>query len=82
MKWMHWSIAALLAVAVLGFNGAQANELSELVAARDNARAGGPLNERDAELLRRYGALSGTPGYKGYGKTRPHLKRHRRGRRY
>lgn len=32
----------------------------ELEHARANARAGGPLNERDAELLERYGCLSGT----------------------
>ncbi len=32
----------------------------ELEAARANARAGGPVSERDAELLERYGCLSGT----------------------
>lgn len=35
-------------------------EASELVGARANARAGGPVSERDAELLDRYGCLSGT----------------------
>lgn len=35
-------------------------EAGELEHARANARAGGPLNERDAELLERYGCLSGT----------------------
>ena len=32
----------------------------ELEHARANARAGGPTNERDAELLERHGCLSGT----------------------
>lgn len=35
-------------------------EAAELEAARANARAGGPVSERDAELLRRYGCSSGT----------------------
>jgi hypothetical protein len=32
----------------------------ELEHARANARAGGPVSERDKELLERYGCLSGT----------------------
>lgn len=39
---------------------AQADSYWELEAARANARAGGPVSERDAELLDRYGCLSGT----------------------
>jgi hypothetical protein len=35
-------------------------EAGELEHARANARAGGPLSDRDAELLQRYGCLSGT----------------------
>lgn len=35
-------------------------EAGELEHARANARAGGPLSDRDAELLERYGCLSGT----------------------
>jgi len=35
-------------------------EAAELENARGNARAGGPLSERDKELLERYGCLSGT----------------------
>ncbi len=35
-------------------------EAGELEAARANARAGGPVSERDAELLERWGCLSGT----------------------
>lgn len=51
---------ALLAVpapaSALGLGG----EAVELESARANARAGGPVSERDAELLRKYGCLSGT----------------------
>ena len=36
-------------------------EAGELQAARLNAMAGGPVSERDAELLERYGCESGTP---------------------
>lgn len=35
-------------------------EAGEVEAARANARAGGPVSARDAELLERYGCLSGT----------------------
>ncbi len=35
-------------------------EAGELEHARANARAGGPISERDAELLERWGCLSGT----------------------
>ena len=35
-------------------------DAAELEHARANARAGGPISERDAELLERYGCLSGT----------------------
>ncbi len=35
-------------------------EAAELESARANARAGGPVSGRDAELLERWGCLSGT----------------------
>jgi hypothetical protein len=35
-------------------------EAGELEAARANARAGGPVSERDFELLERWGCTSGT----------------------
>jgi hypothetical protein len=38
----------------------RADNYWEVEHARANARAGGPLSERDAELLGRYGCLSGT----------------------
>lgn len=39
---------------------ALADSYWEVEHARANARAGGPVSERDAELLERYGCLSGT----------------------
>lgn len=48
--------------AFLAFGGAdvRADSYWEVEHARANARAGGPVSERDAELLERYGCLSGT----------------------
>jgi hypothetical protein len=58
-RWVR--LAALtLAAMVLGAPGARADSYWELEHARANARAGGPVSERDAELLERYGCLSGT----------------------
>lgn len=48
---------------LLAINPASARglgEAGELEHARANARAGGPVSERDAELLERWGCLSGT----------------------
>jgi len=60
-------LLALLLVAAcgleLGTRDATAGglvEAGELEHARANARAGGPVSEQDAELLQRYGCLSGT----------------------
>jgi hypothetical protein len=55
-----WYIAAI-AVATAGTVEARGlGVAAELEAARASARAGGPVNGRDAELLERYGCLSGT----------------------
>lgn len=56
------NLAALATVALVGAvpMTAQADSYWEVEAARANARAGGPTNARDAELLERYGCLSGT----------------------
>jgi hypothetical protein len=63
MRGFRLAIAAA-ALAVVTFAGPAAAgglvEAGELEAARANARAGGPVSERDAELLERYGCLSGT----------------------
>jgi hypothetical protein len=53
------ALALLLASAPAALAGL-GGEAMELEAARANARAGGPLNDRDKELLERYGCLSGT----------------------
>jgi hypothetical protein len=62
---MHRLILAVVAVGlsvpvVSGPAAARGGELGALEAARMNALAGGPTNARDAELLERYGCLSGT----------------------
>ena len=55
-----------------------ADRPGEVEAARANARAGGPTNERDRELLEKWGATSGTPGYSRSGLRRIEESRHRR----
>ena len=51
---------ASIAFAVVGSMPAYADFRGEVESARANARAGGPVSERDAELLERWGCLSGT----------------------
>jgi hypothetical protein len=59
MKSVRWAaIAAILTV--VGYGPATAQTYWEVENARANARAGGPTNAYDADLLRRYGCLSGT----------------------
>jgi hypothetical protein len=53
------TVALLLVLAGPAMAGGL-GEAGELEHARANARAGGPVSERDAELLERYGCLSGT----------------------
>lgn len=55
------ALAVALAVcAAPNAANAGVTEGAELEHARANARAGGPVSERDAELLERYGCSSGT----------------------
>ncbi len=68
--------------------GAMADSYFEVEHARANARAGGPVSERDAELLDRYGALSGTPDWRarapapyGYQSDTPRRKAYRKSKR-
>lgn len=63
----------------------RADSFWEVEHARANARAGGPTNARDAELLERYGCLSGTRSafcrdldYRGKARYRAERRRHRR----
>jgi hypothetical protein len=62
MRRLKLAVAAfgLAVLASAGPAAAGLVEAGELEAARANARAGGPVSERDAELLERYGCLSGT----------------------
>jgi hypothetical protein len=60
---MNRSASAVIVLTLLAAGPAAAGglgEAAELEHARANARAGGPISERDAELLERYGCLSGT----------------------
>ena len=58
---MRQTFAALGVLALLALApAAHADSYWEVESARANARAGGPISERDAELLERYGCLSGT----------------------
>jgi len=62
------------AVAVMASAPAYADFRGEVESARANARAGGPVSEHDAELLERWGCLSGT--------RNPVCERGNQGRRY
>lgn len=57
---MRAAAMGLGALMVLGAAPVRADSYFELEHARANARAGGPISARDAELLERYGCLSGT----------------------
>lgn len=83
-------VFSLVAVAgILAFApGVMADSYFEVEHARANARAGGPVSERDAELLDRYGALSGTPDWRarapapyGYQSDTPPRKVYRKSKR-
>jgi hypothetical protein len=52
--------AGALALTMLSPVAVLADSYWEVEHARANARAGGPVSARDAELLERYGCLSGT----------------------
>ena len=63
MKMFFMSAAAVAGLALGATASAEARGLgvaAEVEAARANARAGRPISGRDAELLERYGCLSGT----------------------
>ena len=71
---MKRRIEALLTGAVLlaaGHSAAWADTIFEVERARAAARAGGPVNAHDAELLDRWGATSGTPDWHQAAPTRP-----------
>ena len=57
-------MAGSLATMVPGLSSAVADTIFEVEHARANPRAGRPVSESDAELLNRWGALSGTPDWR------------------
>ena len=58
------ALTAVAAAAALAIPAANADTIFDVEHARGNARAGGPISGHDAELLNRWGALSGTPGWR------------------
>ena len=66
--------AGAMAFVLVGSLPASADFRGEVESARANARAGGPVSEHDAELLERWGCLSGT--------RNPACERGNQGRRY
>jgi hypothetical protein len=61
MRKLIYGFGILLIMSSVPANaGLLGGEAGDLEHARANARAGGPISERDAELLERYGCLSGT----------------------
>ena len=91
---MHRAISAAAFGLILGLilimlvaagPASAAGEVQETVAARANARANapyGPTNARDAELLERWGCLSGTRSAFCQPRAYRPYKRRRRRRRY
>ena len=82
------NIAKLVAVGSMAFvlvgpMPASADFRGEVESARANARAGGPVSEHDAELLQRWGCLSGTrnPVCERSGQGRRYYRERRRDRR-
>jgi len=77
-------ILLVFALSALAFHGstlpaaAGLAEAGELNAARANARAGGPVSERDAELLERWGCTSGTDNPVCKRQSRHYREYHRR----
>ena len=64
MRSLKFPVAAVGVVTLVASGPVAAGgltEAGELQHARLNALAGGPVSERDAELLERWGCLSGTP---------------------
>lgn len=59
MKKTVMLLSSALALVALAASPAYAiGEAAEAEAARHHARAGGPINERDRDLLRRYGCFA------------------------
>lgn len=78
-------VAAITAAAFAGSAPANAGyDIADVVTARANARAGGPISDRQGEILQRFGALRGTTAYYEWRarkkkKSYSHRRRHHRG---
>jgi hypothetical protein len=57
---LRFVMAAIAVAALTSFGPARADSMWDVENARANARAGGPISGYDAELLERWGCLSGT----------------------
>ncbi len=55
-----FAVAAMVLAVSASLAPARADSMWELAHARANARAGGPISGYDAEMLERWGCLSGT----------------------
>ena len=75
------SALGLVSLVAAGPAAGLGGEAAELVNARANARAGGPVSARDAELLERWGCLSGTRAAICQPRTHRRYKKRRRRRR-
>ena len=75
------SALGLVSLVAAGPASALGGEAAELVNARGNARAGGPVSARDAELLERWGCLSGTRAAICQPRSHRRYKKRRRRRR-
>ena len=82
VRQMHRLIFAIAGLLVLAASGPAVarggGEAGELQAARLNALAGGPLSERDKELLERWGCESGTPNCQALIHGKRYYRAHRR----
>jgi hypothetical protein len=61
MKTLKLTVLSLSVMAALGAPSGLADHRGEAEAARRHAKAGGPLNDRDAWLLVTYGCATDTP---------------------
>ncbi len=78
MHRLVFAAVGLMALAASDPAAAGIVEGAELEHARANARAGGPVSERDAELLERWGCSSGTRNAFCYGLSHRHYRYHRK----
>ncbi|MEW5965261.1 MAG: hypothetical protein AB1749_17075 [Pseudomonadota bacterium] len=64
MRRSMWVLVGSVVLAAAVPWAASAETIFEVEHARNTARVGGPVSDRDAELLDRWGAHSGTPDWR------------------